>query len=72
MHDGRFKTLDEVIDHYSDHIRFDAPNLHPQIKVHGPQQRLLTPTQKAALKAYLLTMTDTAFINNPAYSNPFK
>ena len=72
MHDGRFATLDEVIDHYSDHIRFNSPNLHPQIKVHGPLQRLLTPQQKSALKAFLLTMTDTVFIKNPAYANPFK
>ncbi|MBM3399585.1 MAG: cytochrome-c peroxidase [Bacteroidetes bacterium] len=71
MHDGRFATLDEVIDHYSDHINFNSPNLNPQIKVHGPKQRLLTPQEKAALKAFLLTMTDTVFINNPAYKNPF-
>jgi cytochrome c peroxidase len=72
MHDGRFATLDEVIDHYSDDINFNSPNLNPQIKVHGPKQRLLTPQEKAALKAFLLTMTDTVFINNPAYKNPFK
>ncbi|MBM3920891.1 MAG: cytochrome-c peroxidase [Sphingomonadales bacterium] len=72
MHDGRFATLDEVIDHYSDHIKFTSPNLNPQIKVHGPKQRLLDPQQKAALKAFLLTMTDTVFIKNPAYKNPFK
>lgn len=72
MHDGRFATLDEVIDHYSDQIKFSSPNLNPQIKVHGPKQRLLTTQEKAALKAFLLTMTDTVFINNPAYKNPFK
>lgn len=72
MHDGRFNTLEEVIDHYSDQIKFSSPNLHPQIKVHGPQQRLLTPTQKTALKAFLMTMTDTVFIKNPAFANPFK
>lgn len=72
MHDGRFATLDEVIDHYSDHIKFTSPNLNPQIKVHGPKQRLLDPQQKAALKAFLLTMTDTVFIKNPAHKNPFK
>ncbi len=72
MHDGRFATLDEVIDHYSDHIQYTSPNLNPQIKVHGPKQRLLTTQEKSALKAFLLTMTDTVFINNPAYKNPFK
>jgi cytochrome c peroxidase len=72
MHDGRFATLDEVIDHYSDHIQYTSPNLNPQIKVHGPKQRLLTMQEKSALKAFLLTMTDTVFTNNPAYKNPFK
>jgi len=72
MHDGRFATLDEVIDHYSDQIKFSSPNLNPQINVHGPKQRLLTTQEKAALKAFLLTMTDTVFTNNPAYKNPFK
>jgi cytochrome c peroxidase len=72
MHDGRFTTLDQVIDHYSDHVNYSFPNLHVQLKVHGPQQRLLTTQEKSALKAFLLTMTDTSFINDPAFSNPFK
>jgi len=71
MHDGRFTTLDEVINHYSDQIKYASPNLNPQIKVHGPKQRLLSPSEKAALKAFLLTMSDTVFVNNPAYKNPF-
>jgi hypothetical protein len=39
---------------------------------HGNRQLKLTVQQKADLKAFLLTMTDTEFIKNPAYSNPFK
>lgn len=73
FHDGRFSTLEEVIDHYSDNVLFDSPTLHPIMKKHQPQgQRLLTAQEKADLKAFLLTMTDTVFMNNPAYSNPFK
>lgn len=73
MHDGRFTTLEQVIDHYSDSVLFNSPTLHPIMKKHQPEgQRLLTPQQKADLKAFLLTMTDTAFLNNPAFSNPFK
>ncbi|MBL7810657.1 MAG: cytochrome-c peroxidase [Bacteroidetes bacterium] len=72
MHDGRFATLDEVIDHYSDHMLYNAPNLHPSIKVHAPEQIRLSPAQKAQLKAFLLSMTDTAFINDPAFGNPFR
>lgn len=73
MHDGRFATLEEVIDHYSDSVLFDSPTLHPIMKKHQPDgQRLLTPQEKADLKAFLHTMTDTVFLNNPAYRNPFK
>jgi cytochrome c peroxidase len=73
MHDGRFSTLEEVIDHYSDSVLFNSPTLHPIMKKHQPDgQRRLTPQQKSDLKAFLLTMTDTVFMNNPAYKNPFK
>ena len=72
MHDGRFATLEEVIDHYSDHVQFNSATLHPIMKKHQPDgQLLLTPQQKADLKAFLLTMTDNDFLKNPAYSNPF-
>ncbi len=71
MHDGRFKTLDEVIDHYSDNVNFNSPNLHPLMD-HGGIHLNLTTQQKADLKAYLMSMTDTKFLTNPAYSNPFK
>lgn len=71
MHDGRFQTLDEVIDHYSDNVHFNSPNLHPLMD-HGGKHLNLTAQQKADLKAYLLSMTDNKFLTNPAYSNPFK
>jgi len=32
----------------------------------------LTPSQKADLKAFLLTFTDSAFVTNPAFSRPSK
>jgi cytochrome c peroxidase len=73
MHDGRFSTLEQVIDHYSDNVLFNSPTLHPIMKKHEPDgQRLLTVQQKSDLKAFLLTMTDSVFLKNPAYSNPFK
>jgi cytochrome c peroxidase len=72
MHDGRFATLDQVIDHYSDNMNFQSPTISPMITAHSNKQLLLSKQQKADLKAFLLTMTDTEFIKNPAYSNPFK
>lgn len=72
MHDGRFNTLDEVIDHYSDKVNYLSPTISPMMAAHGDRQMKLTTQQKADLKAFLLTMTDEAFLVNPAFSNPFK
>lgn len=71
MHDGRFKTLEEVIDHYSDNLKFNAPNLSPQLN-HGNLHLQLTAKQKSALIAFLKTMTDSSLLSNKAYSNPFR
>ena len=71
MHDGRFKTLEEVIDHYSDGVNFENPNIHPQMAAHGGQQLNLTQQQKEDLLAFLKSMTDSSFLVNPAYANPF-
>lgn len=71
MHDGRFKTLMEVLNHYSEGIQLESPNLHPQMASHGKIQLNLTQKQKDDLLAYLLTMTDSSFLANPKYSNPF-
>jgi cytochrome c peroxidase len=72
MHDGRFATLEDVINHYSEGVRYENPNIHPQMAAHGGIQLNLSPQQKSDLIAYLKSMTDSAFIQNPAYSNPFK
>ena len=77
MHDGRFQTLEEVINHYSDSINFNSPNLSPNLLNHTsgpggpPLQMELTPTQKADLLNFLKTLTDSTFVSNPKYSNPF-
>ncbi len=72
MHDGRFKTLEEVINHYSTEVHYENPNIHPQMAAHGGIQLNLSQNQKDDLLAYLRSMTDSTFITNPAYSNPFK
>ena len=71
MHDGRFKTLDEVIDFYSSGVVW-SPSISPlmhHVATHGVQ---LLPKQKADLKAFLLTLTDSSFVTNPDYSRPLK
>jgi len=73
MHDGRFTTLDEVIDFYSEGLVYSS-YVHPLMhKVYPPYGHgaALNPQQKADLKAFLLTLTDNTLLTNPDYSNPF-
>lgn len=69
MHDGRFATLDEVIDHYSEGLQ-NSPNIDPLMKSASQGGVQLTPSEKADLKAFLLTLTDTDFITNPDFQAP--
>jgi cytochrome c peroxidase len=72
MHDGRFATLREVIDHYDSGIQ-DSPNLDPILRdsMGAPWQLHLSDSDKAALEAFLDTFTDTAFLTDPKFSDPF-
>jgi cytochrome c peroxidase len=72
MHDGRFATLQEVIDHYSDHVE-PSETLSATLKdtANVPNRLRLTKQEKSDLLAFLHTLTDTAFINDPRYSDPF-
>jgi cytochrome c peroxidase len=66
MHDGRFETLDKVIDHYSKDVK-PHPNLDPRMR------RLnFTDSEKAALIAFLKTLTDQKFLTDPKFSDPFR
>ena len=69
MHDGRFSTLEEVIEHYN-FGGHDSPTIDPLMK-YVNIGLLLSPVEKAELKAFLLTLSDETFINNPNFSNPF-
>ena len=66
MHDGRFKTLEEVIDHYSEGVR-QSPNLDPNLAKHPREGIRLSPKDKKALVSFLRTLTDT---NLPASLTP--
>lgn len=70
MHDGRLSTIDDVIEFYSTGVTF-SPNLDPNMKFVSQGGVQLSPQDKQALKDFLLTLTDTVFINNPEFSNPF-
>lgn len=73
MHDGRFNTLEEVIEHYNSGVK-NHPNLSPQLRLPGGQVRLLNLSvqDKAALVAFLKTLTDLNVTTDIKFSNPFK
>ncbi|GAB3841520.1 cytochrome c peroxidase [Hymenobacter jeollabukensis] len=72
MHDGRFKTLEEVLDQYSEHVQI-SPNLDPQL-VNSPndpsKKIMLTAAEKQKIIAFLHTLTDSTFITDPRFSDP--
>ena len=65
MHDGRFATLEEVMDHYADGGHF-APNVDAFVPLID-----LDEQEKADIIAFMHTLTDTIFTKNPDYQNPF-
>ncbi len=73
MHDGRFKTLDEVLEHYSENIKLHR-NLSEQFRnMDGSLKTLnISFVEKKAIIAFLNKLVDKDFITNPMYSDPFQ
>lgn len=78
MHDGRFQTLEEVIEHYDAHVQ-RSQTLDPLIieasnEVRTPGDPVLlhlTSEEKEAILAFLHMLTDETFIRDERFSNPF-
>ena len=73
MHDGRFQTLEQVIDHYSRGVQ-PHENLglaFEDQESDNPQGFHFSDRQQAALVAFLQTLTDHRFIADPGYADPF-
>ncbi len=70
MHDGRYETLEEVIDFYSEGVK-TSPTIDPLMKQAHQGGIHLTAKEKSDLLAFLHTLTDTTFTHNPALSSPF-
>ncbi len=78
MHDGRFETLEQVLDHYNEGI-VKSSTLSPLImeadnleKDSAEQISLnLTEDEKTAIIAFLHTLTDEQFVTDPRFSDPF-
>lgn len=71
MHDGRFETLEEVLDFYSEGVKRSA-NIDSKMGLAHQGGVRLKAEEKKQIIAFLRTLTDSAFILNPAYSDPFK
>lgn len=69
MHDGRFATLDEVINHYSEGLVF-SETIDPLMKNVAEGGAHLTDQDKADLKAFLLSLSEPEFTTNPDFQNP--
>lgn len=68
MHDGRFTTLDDVINHYSEGLK-NSSTIDPLMKKVAQGGVGLTQSEKADLKTFLLSLSDYEFINNSAFNN---
>lgn len=70
MHDGRFNTLEEVVEFYSSG-QMQSNNVDALMRYNDGGYNF-TELEKMQLVAFLKTLTDTNFVNNPDFSNPFE
>jgi cytochrome c peroxidase len=69
MHDGRFKTLDEVVNFYGNGL-IVSPYVNPLMKHLNTGGNQLSEYQKQCLIAFLKTLTDTQFLSDTAFAKP--
>lgn len=70
MHDGRFTTLEEVVEHYNSGLKASS-TLDPALEQTRATGLLLSEQDKKDLVAFLKTLTDKELMTNPDYSSPF-
>jgi plastocyanin len=72
MHDGRFASLEEVVAFYDSGVQ-PSPGLDARLRAaDGSPRRLgLSAGERAALVAFLGTLTDSAFLTSPRFADPF-
>lgn len=72
MHDGRFRTLDQVLDHYN-HGMVESATLDPQLRRSGQLPGIsLSAEERQNLLSFLATLTDEQFISDPRLAAPAK
>ena len=63
MHDGRFATIDEVLEHYTNHVQA-TQNLDPLLQQNGTTGIALTANEKTKIISFLKTLNDRAFVTD--------
>ncbi len=72
MHDGRFKSMEEVLAHYSENMKYSS-TLDSIFFLKNEQIGIqLNEEEKKSIIAFMHTLTDSSFLINPNYSNPFQ
>ncbi|MFY8020095.1 MAG: cytochrome-c peroxidase [Bacteroidia bacterium] len=69
MHDSRFKTLEEVVNHYNEGVVKNSPNIDENMEIINKGLNL-NQQEKADLVAFMKTLTDHEFLNNSKLSKP--
>ncbi|MDU0371363.1 cytochrome-c peroxidase [Hymenobacter endophyticus] len=75
MHDGRFQTLEQVLDHYNEHVQVTSPGIDPNVLLSNTPNGTkldLTAQEKTQLIAFLKTLTDSTFLTDKRFSDPFR
>jgi cytochrome c peroxidase len=69
MHDGRFRTLQEVLDFYSDNVQ-QCANLDSRMSGAHRGGVHLTKEERRKVIAFLNTLNDSAFVTDPRFARP--
>lgn len=70
MHDGRFATIEEVVNFYSDSVNANSTNIDGLMFDRGSHVANLNIQEKADLVAFLRAITDSSFVQNPNFRKP--
>lgn len=72
MHDGRFSSLAQVVEHYNSGIQ-NGPALDNRLRQGNNPQRLgLSDADKQALVDFMETLTDNSLASDVRFTNPFR
>ena len=69
MHDGRFYSLDAVLDHYAENVQ-RTENLDPLLQQNGRLGIAISTIEKQQIIAFLKTLTDNQFLRDSRFAEP--